>query len=598
MKATKTLFLFILVAGMAAYILLIERYQMSQAERSDLMSQAFRIQTDQVNRMKIRTASYEVDLFQTNGVWQLSKPVGARASESVVRQTLSRLRNLDRGELITPEDMRKRSQTLGDFGLLLPKLALTIETPLQKNEYRIGDPTPLGQSLYVKDEASQNVMLVSVDLLDILPPSADLFHDPVVFPFNSELIQAVSLIQTNQTVRLTTSKGAWQLTEPKAHAADAAKVNALLEKLMRARAEGFEHEPEQGRDYGLSENRDRIRIQTRGSAVAHELAFGEDVVGEPGLCYAQIVGRAGLIKVSKGLKLLARTQANALRNTQLLPADENFQVDEIQISSGDLEIQLVRKENDWRMLKPIERDAEDVRVREFIEIWKSGIIVGFDLTAKQEVEVSRTVHFTQRFPNNTVSFALIKLDSAPGRSVLKTKDDEYIRVTPDLLNYTAIDPLFYVSKEIFRFDVGNIVRLSIRREEDPLEFTSTTNSGELVLRNADLDVIPSDVNQFSTTVARLSAMEIATLVATDLNVYGLDEPAARISIGLGGDVPSNKTLLLSAPLDDGSTYGMVLGDSVVYVISAADSQKLMLPLGKKRLIETETEDVQPEIDSP
>ncbi|MGA0369647.1 MAG: DUF4340 domain-containing protein, partial [Kiritimatiellia bacterium] len=169
MSASKTIFLLMLVLGLGGYIWFYEINQLSSAEKRALQRQAFDLQVEQINGIGIQTADYKVELTQTDLGWELVRPKGARAAAPVVQQLLARLKTLGKGDLITPADMRADEKSLAEFGLAVPRIKLTLRSPAQVREYQVGDVNPLGNSVYVKEESTQNVMPVSTDLLEILP---------------------------------------------------------------------------------------------------------------------------------------------------------------------------------------------------------------------------------------------------------------------------------------------------------------------------------------------------------------------------------------------------------------------------------------------
>ena len=576
MKASRTTGLGLIVLGLAAYVFWVERYRLSSEERRALRNRVFQVDTDRVDRLRVRTSAYETGLYISNGVWRVERPRGARAHEPTVRRLLSRLRGFQRGGLITVEDMRQQGHTLADFGLEVPKLALEVGTPSGRREFRVGDPNPLGNKVYVKEEASQNVMLASIDLLDILPDSPDAFYDPTLFPVAADRVEALSLVQEEQTIRLERDGSGWKITEPRAMEADSAKVEALLTKFLRAKAEGFVHSPDQ-EDEALGDSLDVIRVWPTGGRVAHEVALGNDAPGMPDAAFARLEGREGLLLVSRGVKVLARTPLDTLRNPNLLPSDPEWRVGVVEIQTSEHDLRLERTPDGWMLTRPVERDALDGRVEELIKVWRAGRIVAFQADGA-ETEDAHGVRFQGEGRDTWHHFQLLRGERLPGRSLLRRDGDAPARVMPDLLRATPAGPEAWLSTAILDFDPERVVRLNVERDDARREFSRTSPEEDWTLADPDAEPVAEAVNRLVRAAGSLRAEEVVALEPDSLHPYGLREPEMRLSFGLGGEAPENRTLLVG-PLDDrGTAHVQIMGDSVVYRLSAADTHSLRATL--------------------
>lgn len=569
MKASRTWMLALFVLGLAAYLFWVERHRMTAEERRMQRNRVFQVDTDRVERLRLRTEAYDVGLYTTNGVWNVDFPRGARAQEAMVRRMLSRLRGFERGGLITVEDMRRQGQTLEDFGLEVPNLVLELETPSSRREFRVGNPNPLGNKIYVKEEASQNVMLASVDLLDILPDSRDAFYDPSLFPLSADGVEALSLVQEGRTIRLEREDGGWRITEPRVLEADDEQVEGLLTKLMQARAEGFVHSPEEEEE-ALGEKRNILRVWPRGGRVAYEVALGNDAPGMPDSCFARLEGREGLLLVSRGLKVLARTPLDSLRNPNLLPSDPDWSARAIEISSPEGEIRLERGESGWRMRQPVDRAASEERIGTLLEAWKEGRVVAFGVDVA-DAEEACTLRFIGEDSGEEQVFRLLRGEALPGRSLARLEDDSAVRVMPDLLRLTSPEPEAYLSPSILNFDRERVVRLNVVREGTRREFSRDAPEESWTLRDPGAEPVAEAVNRLVGVASSLRASEVVALDPASLEPYGLSDPEIRVSIGLAGDSPANRTLLVGGLDERGTSHVQVMGDGVVYRLSASDT---------------------------
>ena len=64
----------------------------------------------------------------------------------------------------------------------------------------------------------------------------------------------------------------------------------------------------------------------------------------------------------------------------------------------------------------------------------------------------------------------------------------------------------------------------------------------------------------------------------DLTVFGLEEPAMKISFGLSGKTGIGKTLLIGGESESGDRYGMLLGQDLVFLLRKEVLPFLMRPV--------------------
>ncbi|MDA3874176.1 MAG: DUF4340 domain-containing protein, partial [Kiritimatiellae bacterium] len=368
MRSGKTFLLLLAVVGLGGYIWFFELRSLSTEERKAMDRQAFDLPVERINRIRLRTPDYEVMMFQTKQGWELEHPKGARAAESVAHQLLARFRTLSRGVLITPADMRKDERTLADYGLAVPRMVLTLGTAADEREYRIGDPSPLGNALYVKEEASQNVMLVSSDLLEILPENVFAFRDKNLFPMNRSDVRALALIAGDRVARLEKSDGEWWFRDPFSGYADQEKIPELVEKFLQARLLGVVNDPSSEVLEAFRSREDVIRMWSATSSVPVEVVVGGDVSTEPEACYARLSGQEGLVMVSKGLRMLVNSEMRVLRDRRVLRTELDA-ITAVEIQTPDQEVRLEKSGEFWKVRKPLEREASLLRVQRMVQTW-------------------------------------------------------------------------------------------------------------------------------------------------------------------------------------------------------------------------------------
>jgi hypothetical protein len=158
----------------------------------------------------------------------------------------------------------------------------------------------------------------------------------------------------------------------------------------------------------------------------------------------------------------------------------------------------------------------------------------------------------------------------PGRALLRKDSEEgLLQVLPDLVKFTPVEVLPYLSREVLSFDPKQAVRLSLSIAEksftfvrkDPGEAWTSQNEAEAL----DQAIIEGMIKAFSTVFAE----SLVELNPADLSVYGLDQPRIRLSVGLAGEEAANRTMLISLPGNDASPVGILQGQNLVFKLAPA-----------------------------
>ncbi|MEX2608075.1 MAG: DUF4340 domain-containing protein [Kiritimatiellia bacterium] len=579
MRNAKTVMLLLAVAGLGAYIWFFELRSLSTEERKAMDRQAFDLPVERINRIGLRTPEYEVMMFQTNQGWELEHPKGARAGEAVVRQLLARFRTLSRGVLITPADMRQDGRTLADYGLAVPRVVLTLGTGAERREYRIGDPSPLGNALYVKEEDSQNVMLVSSDLLEILPRNVFAFRDKNLFPMNRSDVRALALITEDRVTRLEKSGGEWWFDDPFSGYAHQDKIPELVEKFLQARLLGVVNDPSSEVLEVFRSREDVIRMWSATSQVPVEIVVGGDVPAEPEACYARLSGQEGLVMVSKGLRILANSQMDTFRDRRVLRAEPDA-FSAVDIRTPDEKVRLEKAGDFWKVRTPVERDASLLRVQRMLRTWLDSRVELF-LAADPEKKALYSVSF-ERMVNGGIQadrFDVLEGDIPPGRAWLRAGGDgEILQVVPDLVRFSPVDVLSYLSREMLNFDPDQVVRLSVTRGNEATVVSRVNTQQPWSTGTEGRVVNPLAVEQLLAGLSTLYAEQLVALNPDSLEPYGLDEPTIRVSLGLGGPHPTNHTLLIHDSQSDDRVYALLQGRNLVFELPRSRVEEIQEPI--------------------
>lgn len=579
MKGWRTFFLLLLVLGLGGYIYFHEQFQADTATRQDNQRRAFAVDVDRASMLGIRTASYEIELRRDGEDWSLTGLTGARVQDAMVRQLLSRLRGLTRGDLISPSDMRDRGQTLADFGLAVPVAVLRIEDHMGMREYRIGNPNPLQTAIYVKEEGTQNVMMISTDLLEILPEDADDLRDRRLVHFQPSQIREIYVSHAvSGRIRFAREAGEWRFVEPSNTPADPERVDEWLHKLIQARIETFvSQDAGTPSDFGFDAPVAEIRF--RGATGSVELQLGASVQDQPGLRYGRFAGYPWIFKVSEGVNVLASTPSAQLRDPRLMTTEvEKIQRVEI-LGAEDARMVFVKDQDTWRMRKPYEREAARQHVQGVLEVWKAASIVAYaELPETEAPRYTIRLFTTANGNGNSVLDVSVYAAEIPDVSrVLQAGRSEMFFVVPEVLDALPLDPLAYLSKQIFSFDPDQVIRVSQRLGET----TWVYHVNEQQQWRVDDETAALDQEGLRDLIDHASGLQ-----AHDLVSMGPPEGMAtllatspkRISFGLQDDPRASLTLLLWRDPVSNEHLAMVQGRELYFQLSPDTLRQLQTPM--------------------
>ena len=572
MKAFRSLILLILVLGLGGYIYWVDSEKATTPEREAAQRRAFSIDLARLKTLAIRRPEYTLELYREGEDWVLSSPEGVPASQATVRQTLSRLHALSRGELITPADMRERGQTLADFGLAVPVAVLGLEDSRGTRRYRIGNPNPLGNALYVQEESSQNVMLISSDLLEILPLRADAFRDRRILMPPATAVRALSFRSPGRMVRLEAQGDQWLLTEPFRFPAQPERMTLLLDQLASARIERFLLPAEiSGDPFGREEDLVILRAHFSGNLPQLELEIGNRVPGEPQARYARFAGQEGVFIVSDGLRSLAMTELLALQKLNILPVSPE-QVSAFTLSGpeGTPQITLARSVDGWEIHAPMNARASAAHAQRILEIWTSATIEERSPPGQAD-EWLYTFEVTLEDMPVSVPTTFEVFTDADGSGVVWVRPGgmhELWRIFPDTLRFIPLEPLEYLSRKVLEFDADAAIRIRIQNPQQEMTLTREGPGRAWTGDREDHGAVNVDEARALEVLKAFGSLSAVRLLARGPvrpEDWGLEEAPYRLSVGLGGDRPGSRTLRI-APHAEWGLVGTVQGQDLIFAL--------------------------------
>src|SRR5436305_7166860 len=129
MKWKTTLVLFVIAAGVFAYLFFVERNRPGTEEATRQAQNVVNFSRDQVNGVVIQNGDDTIDIRRRDDKWRLEIPIKDQADGSVVNNLLLDLENWQKDAAISAKEMEADKNKLADYGLANPKLRLKLIGP-------------------------------------------------------------------------------------------------------------------------------------------------------------------------------------------------------------------------------------------------------------------------------------------------------------------------------------------------------------------------------------------------------------------------------------------------------------------------------------
>src|SRR5262245_1885138 len=234
MKWKTTWLLLGLAAVLFGFILLIER------RIPDVNLPPARLVTFQANdvtNIQLRLTNQlalRVERSRADTPWQLTVPIVYPAQPFAIEWLIQALEQVVPQTEISPAELKASRRTIAEFGLDIPQATLTLQHNGQRTEIYYGSKTPVGDGVYVQVLNQPGIYVIGSELVDRLPRSHNDWRDTALFSSRGFSFNRMEVRSGRHsfTIDLDPTNRAFVLSKPTLARADAAKVDALLRRLL------------------------------------------------------------------------------------------------------------------------------------------------------------------------------------------------------------------------------------------------------------------------------------------------------------------------------------------------------------------------------
>lgn len=597
MNARTNLVLLAATAALAAFILGVERRRESTEGRLDRQRRAFAFAPERVASLRIETSATAIALEREDDRWWLVEPVRAPADVTEIARILHGIHSAPRDAAIPAAGSGGHGVSLRDYGLDRPRARVALSGPDIDLRIEIGEPSALGQ-LYMRSLPGGDLLATGTNLLAILPRSPSVLRSRTLFPPASAEARQFRIRRPGGFVHLARGDGGgWRILQPVPGRADRAAVAGLIDGLMTARiAEFVQDGVTEGAPFGLDETAIEVTIDyDRDDVPPATLQVGRAQDRNPDAVYARMAGSDTVFTLPAAVARRLTLPLDDLRDRRLVPMLPE-DVGAFAIEKAERRLRIVREGEMWRIAEPVAAPAEEARVRSFLQEWTGTRIeeftAGSTTGAVPGAETGTRILLYRRTADATASNATAIATATNVTPAVAL----WVRETPlDLTPVRVVDADGPATVLVRTKAPGYFSPDALRFRDRSILSLPADEIGGLILARAGVEqrIVRGATNEFVTAegdplpaaavAARLrllASLRAASLVAenpAELISYGLDPPAATLTVTLRGEAGLARSLLFGRTTPEG-VLATLRGQELVFLLDAATAGALQAEL--------------------
>ena len=592
MKWKTTLALFVIAAGVFAYLVLVERNRLNTADAAREEQNVVNLTREKIDGIVIENGDDKIDIRKHGDKWRLETPIKDQADPALVNTVLLEIENWQKDASISAKEMDADKNKLSDYGLAQPKLRLKLSGEKAPPEILFGKDAAVEGKMYVRFANSKESFLVSQAVKKAIDKKPEEFRDRKLTDLIlAQVVRAVLKTPAGE-MELQKNGDHWDITKPLHARADDQKVNDLIAQITTARIQQFVADDKGDlHPYGLAEPRGSITLFTQDDkpgAAGQTLQIGTPSEKEKDQVYVRFASRGFVYTLPNKVAEMLNAKPDDLRDRHLVRIDTKI-LDRLTIdAAGKGKTVLARKDDNWTIASRNNAPANSSEVRHLIEMLQNEQVTRFvedvasNLSKYGLDKPQFTITFSSFASENTAEtkageqpFASVAFGKVEGDTVFAHVGDEpfVVAVRRTLLDQIWTDPVQWQDLSIFNFKAEQIHRVSIKTDKElelvrgaKNEWTWAKGSGPINQTNA---------NSVAGTAATLRA---ARWIGPTLPGHGFDKPQLVITFTTSPDDKQSHKLIVGGTAPNDSWFAKVDGRDGTFALSTAELNALKLPL--------------------
>jgi hypothetical protein len=343
MRATRLVFLALVVLALGAYIALVERKAPTTDERKEQEGKLFAgFDQAKARKVVISNSHGRFELVKEKDVWVLKAPLADQANQGSVSSLLYSLGGLKAERTFKPGEVK-----LSDYGLDKPALSVTVDDDSGKAySLKLGTEMPLGNSRAALTADGSVVLVNKFVASDLDKDLAGWRSDELAQVYSTDVASVTVASPTGQVAFAHTGAG-WTITAPEPDLADRDRAEGVVSDISGARIKEFLDASPDLKALGLEPRRFGVTIVRRGAnASPITLDFGAERDAKDGKQVACKRGERVFWVDAKAASRLAGPWQE-WRSRKLVEFD-SWAVDKLEMEAGSSKSALERKDGIWK----------------------------------------------------------------------------------------------------------------------------------------------------------------------------------------------------------------------------------------------------------
>ena len=603
MKWKTTLVLFVIAAGVFAYLFFVERNRPGTEEATRQAQNVVNFSRDQVNGVVIQNGDDTIDIRRRDDKWRLEIPIKDQADGSVVNNLLLDLENWQKDAAISAKEMEADKNKLADYGLANPKLRLKLIGPDTPPEIFFGKDAALEGKMYVRFGNSKETFLASQSVKKAIDKKPEDFRDRKLTDLIMAQVVRVVLKTSAGEMELQKKGDHWDILKPFHTRADDQKVSDLIAQVTTARIQQFVADDRGDlHPYGLAEPHGSLTLfaQDDKSAGRTDSSRGEQgqilQIGGPATAgekekdqvYVRFSPRGFVYTLPKKIEEILNSRPNDLRDRHLVRIDTKI-LDRLTIDApGKGKTVFARKDENWTIASRNNTPANSGEVRRLIDRLQNEQVTKFVEDVASNLpkygldKPQLTVTFSSFASENTAEtkageqpFASVAFGKVEGENVYARVGDEpfVVAVHRNLLDQIFTDPLQWQELSIFNFKPEQIHRVTVATDKESALVRAENNQWNWAKGSGAIN--QENLQSMLNTLATLHAVR---WIGSTSPAQGFDKPQLVVTFTTSPDDKATHKLTVGAAAPDGMTFAKVDEHEGTFALSNPYLNALKLPI--------------------
>ncbi|HET6200012.1 MAG: DUF4340 domain-containing protein [Candidatus Acidiferrales bacterium] len=339
-----TLIVVVLAIALGAFVYFYDsKHSVAPATDEASWKPAFAVSADQIAGLTLVSGTGKTVFAKQGKDWRITRPVPTRADQASISGIVNDLSSAKIRRSFAPTD------SLSKYGLAQP--AVTIDFQQKggaEHTIRLGDKDFSGNVVYALIDASKNVDMLPVSLLDETDKPLSQLRDRSVLGLNDGEITGITIDDPSGTIAVTKKNSTWEIVKPKAALADSSTVDSLASALTTDKfTDVVSESPDDLAKYGLTHPSMSVTAATKGQE-SHLLIGKKN--GDS--YYARDAARPMIFEISSTVYDTLNKKFFDLRDKSILQFDPaNVATVEIHNASGIIQC-TQGKDDQWTIVQP------------------------------------------------------------------------------------------------------------------------------------------------------------------------------------------------------------------------------------------------------